>query len=91
MYPMVVISLIGVIKEDVNARIYLRVFSGAGVLVSAYHYSMQKISFVADSLPACTGVDCSVHYINWSGFITIPFLAFIAFALIFILSFLIKK
>lgn len=91
MYPMVVISLIGVIKEDVNARIYLRVFSGAGVLVSAYHYSMQKISFVADSLPACTGVDCTVQYINWSGFITIPFLAFIAFVLIFILSFLIKK
>lgn len=91
MYPMVVISLIGVIKEDANARIYLRVFSGAGVLVSAYHYSMQKISFVADSLPACTGVDCTVQYINWSGFITIPFLAFIAFVLIFILSFLIKK
>ena len=91
MYPMVVISLIGVIKEDVNSRIYIRIFSGAGVLVSAYHYSLQKFSFLQESAPACTGVDCAVQYINWFGFITIPFLSFTAFVLIFIVSLLIKK
>ena len=91
MYPIVIISLIGLIKNDVNSRYYVRVFSGIGILASTYHYILQKVSFVADSLPACTGVDCTVQYINWLGFITIPFLALIAFILIFTMSFFIKK
>lgn len=91
MYPIVLISFIGLIRNDLNSRIYLRAFSGIGILTSAYHYSLQKFSFIADSQPACTGVDCTVQYINWFGFITIPFLALIAFILIFTMSFLIKK
>jgi|SRR5690625_2011311 len=91
MYPIVLISFIGLIRNDMNSRIYIRVFSGIGILTSAYHYSLQKVSFFADSLPACTGVDCTVQYINWFGFITIPFLALTAFVLIFTLSFFIKK
>ncbi|SOC39458.1 disulfide oxidoreductase [Salinicoccus kekensis] len=91
MYPIVLISFIGLIRNDMNSRIYLRAFSGIGILTSAYHYSLQKFSFIADSQPACTGVDCTVQYINWFGFITIPFLALIAFILIFTMSFLIKK
>lgn len=91
MYPIVLISFIGLIRNDLNSRIYLRAFSGIGILTSAYHYSLQKFSFIADSQPACTGVDCTVQYINWFGFITIPFLALIAFILIFTMSFFIKK
>lgn len=91
MYPIVLISFIGLIRNDMNSRIYLRAFSGIGILTSAYHYSLQKFSFIADSQPACTGVDCTVQYINWFGFITIPFLALIAFILIFTMSFFIKK
>ena len=38
-----------------------------------------------DSIKPCvTGVPCSGQYINWFGFITIPFLALIAFILIII-------
>ena len=91
MYPIVLISFIGLIRNDLNSRIYVRAFSGIGILTSAYHYSLQKFSFIADSQPACTGVDCTVQYINWFGFITIPFLALIAFILIFTMSFFIKK
>ena len=91
MYPIVLISFIGLIRNDRNSRIYVRAFSGIGILTSAYHYSLQKFSFIADSQPACTGVDCTVQYINWFGFITIPFLALIAFILIFTMSFFIKK
>ncbi len=91
MYPIALISLIGLIRNDVNARYYVRVFSGIGILLSVYHYSLQKISFFADSLPACTGVDCTVQYINWFGFVTIPFLALIAFILIFTMSLFIRK
>lgn len=91
MYPIVILSLIGVIKEDNNVRLYARVMSGIGILVSTYHYSLQKIPALGESANACMGVSCTVQYINWGGFITIPLLALTAFIIIFILSFFIKK
>lgn len=91
MYPIVLISFIGLIKEDSNARLYVRAMSGIGLMISLYHYSLQKIPALGESMNACTGVSCTVQYINWGGFITIPFLALTAFTIIFILSFFIKK
>lgn len=91
MYPIVLIMLIGLIREDRNVRIYARALSGIGILVSLSHYGMQKITFIGDSLPACSGVSCTAQYINWYGFITIPFLALTAFVLIFIMSFFIRN
>ncbi|MCK1975999.1 disulfide bond formation protein B [Jeotgalicoccus huakuii] len=91
MYPIVILSLIGVIQEDNNVRLYARVMSGIGILVSTYHYGLQKIPALGESANACMGVSCTVQYINWGGFITIPLLALTAFIIIFILSFFIKK
>lgn len=91
MYPIVLLSFIGLIKDDNNVRIYVRAMSGIGVAVSAYHYALQKIPALGDSANACMGVSCTVQYINWAEFITIPLLAFTAFTIIFILSFFIKK
>lgn len=91
MYPIVILSLIGVIKEDNNVRLYARVMSGIGILVSTYHYGLQKLPALGESANSCMGVSCTVQYINWGGFITIPLLALTAFIIIFILSFFIKK
>lgn len=91
MYPIVLLSFIGIIKNDIKASLYVRVLSGIGIFVSAYHYALQKIPAVGDSANACMGVSCTVQYINWAGFITIPLLALTAFIIIFILSFFIKK
>lgn len=91
MYPIVLLSFIGLIKGDINARLYVRAMSGIGLLVSTYHYALQKIPALSESTNACMGVSCTVQYINWAGFITIPLLALTAFIIIFILSFLIKK
>jgi disulfide bond formation protein DsbB len=91
MYPLLIIMLIGIIKEDNHVRYYARTLSGIGFLVSLSHYGMQKISVIAENMPACSGVSCTAQYINWYGFITIPFLALTAFFLIFVMSFFIKK
>jgi len=40
---------------------------------------------LAEVLPCKMGVPCNAEYINWLGFITIPFMALIAFILIAIL------
>ena len=89
MYPIVILSFIGIIKDDSHVRLYVRVMSGIGM--STYHYALQKIPALGESANSCMGVSCTVQYINWAGFITIPLLALTAFIIIFILSFFIKK
>lgn len=91
MYPMVIILGIAVVKKDYRISFYTMFMSAIGACISLYHYSLQKISFFADNAPACGRVPCTGQYINWFGFVTIPFLALIAFSIIFICSLLIWK
>lgn len=91
MYPIVLIMLIGLIKDDTNSRLYARWLSGIGIILALMHYGMQKLSIIGENMPSCNGVSCTVQYINGAGFITIPFLALTAFIIIFIMSFLIKS
>jgi disulfide bond formation protein DsbB len=91
MYPMVVILGIATVKKDYKISLYSMVLSGIGGCISLFHYSIQKFSFIADIGPACGRVPCTGQYINWFGFMTIPFLALIAFIIIFVCSYLIFK
>lgn len=91
MYPIVLILGIAVVKKDLKAAVYSLAFSAIGVLVSLYHYGLQKVDFLTDAAPACGRVPCTGMYINWFGFVTIPFLALTAFVIIFITSLMILK
>ena len=91
MYPLVLILGIAVARKDTKAAVYSLAMSGIGGLISLYHYGIQKINFLSDTAPACGRVPCTGMYINWFGFVTIPFLAFLAFAIIFITSLIILK
>ncbi|GEN46099.1 disulfide oxidoreductase [Alkalibacillus haloalkaliphilus] len=86
MYPLVLIYLIGIIIKDHKVFIYGIAFSIIGLLTSWYHYAIQKVTLLQDSSPSCGQVSCLAQYINWGGFITIPFLAGTAFTLILIIS-----
>ena len=91
MYPIVIILLIAIIRKDAKAALYSAVLSGIGGCISIYHYSIQKIDALSASAPACGRVPCTGEYINWAGFITIPFLALTAFTIIFVTSLVILK
>ncbi len=86
MYPLVILLLIAYMKKDFKISLYTSVLSGIGACISLYHYLIQKITFFSETAPACGRVPCTGQYINWGGFITIPFLALTAFIIIFILS-----
>lgn len=86
MYPLVIVLGIASVKRDAGAALYSMVFSGIGVLVSLYHYLIQKVSFLANQAPECGRVPCTGEYVNLMGFITIPFMAFISFSMILISS-----
>ncbi len=87
MYPIVIITTVAVIQKNAKIALTTAVFSVIGGCISLYHYGIQKIDFLTDSAPACGLVSCTGQYINWLGFITIPFLALTAFILIAITSF----
>lgn len=91
MYPLVIIIMVGTIIKDRKVAIYSAVLSAIGFCISLYHYSLQKISFFASAAPACGRIPCTGQYINWLGFITIPFLAGTAFFIIFICSVIVLK
>lgn len=86
MYPLVLILGVAYVQKNPKIAVTSLVFSVIGGCISAYHYSIQKLTFMQESAPACGRVACTGEYINYAGFITIPFLALIAFILIGITS-----
>ena len=91
MYPLTIILGIAVFTEDRTIRKYVLPLTIIGGIVSLYHYLVQKVPGFAEIQPCAQGVPCSGQYINWLGFITIPFLALTAFTLITILMWNVKK
>lgn len=91
MYPFVIILGIATVLKDYRISLYSMVLSIIGAGISLYHYGLQKTALLADIAPACGRVPCTSAYINWFGFITIPFLALTAFIIIFICSFIIWR
>ena len=82
MYPLVFVLGVAYVQKNPHIALTSLVLSVVGGSVSLYHYGIQKLKFLSDSAPSCGQVPCTGEYINYLGFITIPFLALIAFALI---------
>lgn len=80
MYPIVFLSLIGIIKKSNELFNYVASLSFIGMCISIYHVYIQ---FSGSESSFCSGaVECNIKYIEWLGFITIPVLCLTAFALI---------
>ena len=87
MYPLTVILGYAALKEDRKIALPGVLLALAGFILAGYHYAGQKITTIGRVLPCESGVPCSVDYINWLGFITIPLLSLTAFVIILILLF----
>jgi disulfide bond formation protein DsbB len=91
MYPLVVLLGIASYRNEKWIIPYVLPLSIIGGLFSTYHYLEEKVPGFAALMPCRVGIPCNVDYINWLGFITIPMLAFVAFALITIILWIGKK
>ena len=91
MYPIVIIATVAYIQKNARIAMTTAVFSTIGAATSLYHYGLQKMDFLQDTAPASGRVPCTGQYINWLGFITIPFLALTAFIIIAAVSFYMLK
>ncbi len=91
MYPLVLILGIATFQNDKSVKKYVLPTSIIGSSISLFHYLEQKVPGFAEIKPCANGVPCSTEYINWLGFITIPFLALIAFSLVSVCMLLVRK
>lgn len=91
MYPLVLIIGIAAVKRDYKITGYVLALTIPGGLVSLYHYMYEKTDWFKAASNFCGETPCDIEYINWLGFITIPFLALTAFVIITVLCFLLRK
>lgn len=84
MYPIALIVAVGMLRRDDRLHWYVLPFTSLGACVSLYHYLLVKTDWLPPP-PCVAGIPCTVEYLNWLGFINIPFLALTAFLLISLL------
>lgn len=82
MYPLVVVLGVATFRQDLQAWRTALPLALVGLGTSTYHYLIQKVPGIAPPASCAAGVPCNVQYIDWFGFVTIPFLAGLAFAII---------
>ena len=82
MYPLVILLGIAFYRNDKGIYRYVLPISVIGIIMASYHYAVQKIPSMSEFSACTSGVPCSGQYINWFGFVTIPFLSLIAFVII---------
>jgi disulfide bond formation protein DsbB len=85
MYPLMIIIAVNILRNDKGFEAYVLPFSILGIVMSGYHYLLQKTDWF--TAPVCiSGIPCSGDYLNWFGVITIPLLALTAFVIITIMA-----
>ncbi|GIW62100.1 MAG: disulfide bond formation protein C [Patescibacteria group bacterium] len=82
MYPLVVILAVGIYTQDKHVIRYVLPLSVVGLLIAFYHNLLYYHFLPESAAPCILGVSCTTRQVEWFGFITIPLLSFIAFAII---------
>lgn len=82
MYPLVVILTVGILRKDKSVPYYVLPLSLIGLSIAGYHYLLQMGVIPESAAPCVAGISCASRLVQWYGFITIPFLSLVAFAVI---------
>lgn len=82
MYPLVVIIGIGILKKDKNLPLYVYPLAISGLLIAFYHNLLYYQLIPESSAPCILGVSCTTKFVEYFGFITIPFLSLMSFVVV---------
>ncbi len=89
MYPMPVLLLTAIYKKTKDVFLYIVPLSLIGLLIALYHYYMQmNPNPYAPCGDIGFSVSCSENFFTHFGYITIPWMSFSAFIIIFFVSLL---
>lgn len=82
LYPIVFILAIGIMRKDKNVSYYVLPLALIGFAISIYHNLLYWKILPESAAPCLLGVSCTTKFIEWAGFVTIPFLSMLAFGVI---------
>jgi disulfide bond formation protein DsbB len=82
MYPLVIILAVGILRKDSRIYQYVLPFTVIGGLIALYHVLLYYGVFKESAETCRAGVSCTTEYIEYFGFVTIPLLSLLAFAVI---------
>lgn len=89
MYPLAILLGIAVARSDDGAARYGLALSIPGGVIAGYHYSLQMLGVSASTCSAF--VACTNRYIEYFGFMTIPFGSLLSFIGITVALLLVMK
>lgn len=82
MYPIAFILAVGIMRKDKNVSYYVLPLAIAGFLIGIYHNLLYYKILPESAAPCLLGVSCTTKFIEWLGFVTIPLLSTLGFAVI---------
>jgi len=83
MYPLVFILGQGLLTKETTASAKIALpIALSGWVMAAYHTLLHAGIISEEAVPCSQGVPCSVKYIEWFGFVSIPVLSLAGFSLI---------
>ena len=82
MYPLVLLLAIGIVRKDKGIAWYVLPLSIVGMVIAGFHNLLYWKIIPESQAPCIAGVSCTTKFIEWFGFVTIPFLSFLAFMVI---------
>lgn len=91
LYPIVLLVIVGIFRKDTKLYMYLMPLAHVGLFISIYH-NLLYWKILPESIAPCTlGISCTTKFFEWFGFVTIPFMALLAFIIINTLIFMSYK
>jgi disulfide bond formation protein DsbB len=85
MYPLVLLFGVAWMRKDPGIRHYAAPLAGIGLFIASYHYLIQRVPSLDAGTACSTTVPCTAAWFYEFGFISIPYMAGSAFALILML------
>lgn len=86
LYPIFIITFVGIVRKDVSSLIYAFILALFAWPISIYQYLGQKTDWFGTESTCGGDVACNAVNIDYLGFITIPFLSFVAISLVLLSS-----
>jgi disulfide bond formation protein DsbB len=81
MYPLTLITLVGILRQDEHLAAYVLPLSIPGIGLSSYHYLIQ-LGVLGHPAVCSVGAPCNLRYVSYLGFVTIPLMALTGFVII---------
>ena len=91
MYPLVLVLFMGLFPYEKKVARFALPLAIVGWSIALYHNLLYYHILPESAAPCVQGISCTTVQIQWFGFVTIPFMSFVAFSFIVVSLLLMKR